>query len=183
MLLQPVEALPKGKEWNYEPKLDGWDMFAIHALNKTRLVSRHNTEYTNHKRFKDVQDQVFDAAHGLDVVFQGEIVGVVNGVHNLNTLWTPGAKIMYYIFDLLEVDGTSLVGKPWSVRHEMLETVFEPQPSIELCPSDIDGELMEYQARQLGMEGVVAKHHRGIYTQGRRTSRAVKYKFPEYRRE
>lgn len=182
MLLQPVEALPQGKEWNYEPKLDGWDMFAIHALGRTRLVSRHGTEYTNHRRFSDIQIQIPDAVNGLNTVLQGEIVGVVGGRHNLNTLWTPGAKIMYYVFDLLEADGISLVGEPWSVRHEALETIFQPQSNIELCPGDSDGDFIENEARRLGLEGVVAKHNKGIYTQGRRTSRAVKYKFPEYKR-
>lgn len=184
MLLQPVEALPQGKEWNYEPKLDGWDMFAVRALEKTRLISRHGTEYTDHKRFAVVKDQILEAATGLDVVFQGEMVGVMkDGRHNLHTLWTPGVKIVYYVFDLLEADGVSLVGKPWSVRHEILETIFQPQPNIELCPGDIDGELIENIARRLGLEGVVAKHNKGIYTQGRRTARAVKYKFPEYTRD
>lgn len=183
MLLQPVEALPQGKEWNYEPKLDGWDMFAYHALERTRLISRRGTDYTDSKRFSVVRDQVSDASNGLDVVFQGEMVGVVNGRHNLHTLWTPGAKIMYYVFDLLEADGISFVGEPWSTRHKALEGIFQPQPNIELCPGDVDGEFMERTARELGLEGVVAKHSRGIYTQGRRTSRAVKRKFPEYTRD
>lgn len=184
MLLQPVEALPKGKEWNYEPKLDGWDMFAYRALKKTRLISRRGIDYTDSKRFAIVRDQVEDAANGLDAVFQGEIVGVMkDGRHNLHTLWTPGVKIMYYVFDLLEVDGMPLVGKPWSVRHEALETIFQAQSNIELCPGDIDGELIENVAKELGLEGAVAKHNRGIYTQGMRTSRAVKHKFPDYTRK
>jgi ATP-dependent DNA ligase len=158
-------------------------MFAVHALKKTRLISRHGTEYTDSKRFAAVRDQIEDAASGLDVVFQGEIVGVIKGRHNLGTIWTPGAKIMYYIFDILEVDGVPLVGKQWSARNEILDTIFQPQSNVERCPSDIDGELIEPEARRLGLEGVVSKHHRGIYTQGRRTSRAVKYKFPEYTRD
>jgi len=183
MLLQSVEAVPTGPEWSHEPKLDGYDMFAAHAFKKTRLISRHGTEYTDSKRFGVVRDQIEDAVSGLNVVLQGELVGVVNGRHNLHTLWTPGAKIMYYVFDILEVEGTPLVGKRWSTRHEILETILEPQPNVELCPGDTDGELIENLARKLGLEGVVSKHHRGVYTQGRRTARAVKHKFPDYTRD
>jgi len=180
MLLQPIAELPRGEDWVYEPKLDGWRLLAYRSLAKVRLITRGQADYTDAKRFSPLKEQIPESMNGLDAVFDGEVVGVVNGKHNLNTLWTPRAKLIYYVFDILEVEGTSLVGKSWATRREALETIFQPQPNIELCPNTDDGDLMKENTERLRMEGVVAKHQRGIYTQGKRTQRAVKLKYADY---
>jgi bifunctional non-homologous end joining protein LigD len=183
MLLQPAAELPRGEDWVFEPKLDGWRLLAYHSLTKVRLITRDQADYTSSKRFLPIKEQIPDSMNGLDAVYDGELVGVVQGRHNLNTLWTPQAKLMYYVFDLLEVEGTSLVGKSWVTRHEMLETIFQPTSNIELCPNTNDGELMEEYTTRLGFEGVIGKHKHGIYTQGKRTQRAIKHKYPTYQRD
>jgi bifunctional non-homologous end joining protein LigD len=183
MLLQPVAEVPRGEDWVYEPKLDGWRMLAYHSLAKVRLITRGQTDYTDSKRFLPVKEQIPESMNGLSAVYDGEVVGVLNGKHNLNTLWTPQAKLVYYVFDILEVEGTPLVGKSWATRREVLETTFQPQPNIELCPNTDDDELMEEYTSRLGFEGVVGKHKRGIYTQSGRTQRAVKLKYPDYGKE
>jgi len=185
MLLQKTETLPEGKDWIYERKYDGWRFLAYHDADKdrSRLVSRGGNDYTAEKKFSIVAGQIAAAASYLDAVFDGEIVGEVEGKHNLRTLRVPEAKLVYYVFDLLDIDGIPLVGRRWSVRRAALEEIFQSQPNIKLAPYSDDKDKILKKAKKSGYEGVVAKNIRGVYTQDSRTHMALKYKSPEYRRE
>jgi bifunctional non-homologous end joining protein LigD len=185
MLLQKTEALPEGKEWIYERKYDGWRFLGYHdaETDRSRLISRGGNDYTAEKKFSIVAGQIAAAVSYLSAVVDGEIVGEVDGEHTLRTLRVPEAKLVYYVFDLLDIDGIPLVGRRWSVRRKALEEIFESQPNIKLAPYDNDKAKILKEAKESGYEGVVAKNSRGIYTQDQRTHKALKFKFSEYRRE
>ena len=92
-----------------------------------------------------------------------------------------GAEIPVSIsfYDLLWLDGRSLLKEPLSKRRELLEsTVLNPQsaianPQFVLAPVRPVGSALEIEAaflasRQRGNEGLIAKDPQSIYTPGRR---------------
>jgi bifunctional non-homologous end joining protein LigD len=183
MLLSPVktvEALPQGKDWVYERKYNGWRFLAYYddELDESRLISRGGNDYTDDKRFASVASQIGAAANYLSAVFDGELVRDFQGEQDLRTFHIRQAKLTYYVFDLLDIDGIPLVGMRWSARQAALDEIFQSQPNIKRARAYKDKNRIVKKARDLGHEGVVAKNVRGVYTQDQRTVMAVKYKIP-----
>jgi bifunctional non-homologous end joining protein LigD len=74
-----------------------------------------------------------------------------NGAHNA----------FLYAFDLLELDGRDLRGKPWDDRRELLAQLLTgADDGIRLCEhiEDADGAAVVFRAAcSMGLEGIVAK--------------------------
>jgi len=83
--------------------------------------------------------------------------------------------VSFYAFDVLHVDGASLVAAPYDERRARLAAL-APAERVLVPPSfdDIDGEQLLGVARQHGLEGVVAKRRAGRYEPGRRSPGWVK---------
>jgi bifunctional non-homologous end joining protein LigD len=78
-------------------------------------------------------------------------------------------KVDLMVFDLLEVDGSSLVSEGYDERRRRLaEVVPEDDGPIHVPPA-FDGDLEHALAasRELGLEGVMAKRHDSTYTTAR----------------
>ncbi len=74
----------------------------------------------------------------------------------------------YYIFDILYLDGRDLTGLPLSLRKEILMQVFMPHKYLGLSEwIQGDGKAFFGAARELGLEGVMAKSKSGPYRQKR----------------
>ncbi|WP_282456209.1 DNA polymerase ligase N-terminal domain-containing protein [Chitinophaga sedimenti] len=107
--------------WLYEIKWDGYRAVALCNKGKVELISRNN------KSFNDKFYPVFDAVSewGVNAVVDGEIC-VINdeGVSNFGRLqnWRSEAdgQLMYYVFDLLWLDGKDLTGLPLTERRALL---------------------------------------------------------------
>jgi bifunctional non-homologous end joining protein LigD len=73
MLLRPAQTLPRGDQWLYELKFDGFRGLAIKEGKKVRLYSRNGRDLS--KRFPPI----VEAVRGLQTrscVIDGEIVPV-----------------------------------------------------------------------------------------------------------
>ena len=81
----------------------------------------------------------------------------------------------FYAFDVLHLDGESLLGASYDDRRARLATL-APADRVLVPPSftDVDGDQMLAVARQHGLEGVVAKRRAGRYEPGRRSPGWVK---------
>jgi DNA ligase-1 len=80
--------------------------------------------------------------------------------------------VIYRAFDLLWLDGESLLRKPLTLRRAMLEQLSFP-PGLELTPiarvDSAEAIEAEFQAaRRRGNEGLIAKDGDSLYTPGRR---------------
>ena len=62
------------------------------------------------------------------------------------------------IFDLLGLDGTSLVERPYEERRSVLEQLDLDGPYWNVTETFEDGEALYRGVCELGLEGVVAKH-------------------------
>ena len=182
MLLRPTDVLPDGENWILEPKLNGYRALAYVTVERTRLRSRQGNNLAD--QFPEVVEQLPVALIGHAAVVDGEVVGFgQEGEHNLRTIRQRTSKMVYYIFDMLKLDGEPLVKNPWHERHRLLEASVAPQGHIEICPhySATSRDDLLVAAKDLALEGLVAKEINSRYWQDRRTKYWHKYKFNKHR--
>ena len=83
---------------------------------------------------------------------------------------------IYVVFDLLFNDGTTLTGKPFAERQEILAANLRPSASIVICDSYKRGTDLFNMMEQKGMEGIVAKEKDGLYHPGQKNKTWLKIK-------
>ncbi len=89
--------------------------------------------------------------------------------------------LRFFVFDIMYLNGMSLINKPLSERREILKKVLKPDVVLALNPqieTDQATEIREYHASQLseGLEGVLVKKTEGVYQPGRSGFNWVKLK-------
>ena len=85
--------------------------------------------------------------------------------------------LVYQAFDLLYLDGRSLLGVPLEDRKRLLQSVLRPHPRVRFA-AHVEGEGKAFYeaARAQGLEGVIAKLRRSPYEPGRRSTAWLKLK-------
>ena len=179
MAAQPVKALPEGKAWLYEPKLDGYRGLLLKEGRQIRILSR------NEKDLTPMYPGIAAAGLRLSVqqaVIDGEIVALAeDGRPSFQALQHrsshPRHLIVFYAFDLLHLDGRDLMGAPLLERRAQLPKVIGHDPTIRLS-RDLPGSTGEIvrALRAAGIEGVVAKRKDSTYQPGERSTAGVKLK-------
>ena len=95
-------------------------------------------------------------------------------------LWRSEAdgRLYYYLFDLLWLEGVSLMGLPLEERRATLKSIVPvDHPFLRVSESLKDeGKEAFSQARSLHLEGVMAKRSGSVYSMGRRTKDWLKIK-------
>ena len=171
-------TLPSGPDWTYEVKWDGYRAEVVKRGSTVALASRNLKNIT--KQFPSVA-AAGAALDATDAVVDGEIVALdaagrpsFQALHHAEL---EGLSIVFYAFDLLHVDGRDLTREPLESRRAALRKVVKGSPVLlsDALPGTAD-EIAQ-AVRQLGLEGVVAKRRRSIYTAGRRSDSWVKVRF------
>src|SRR5437899_97623 len=120
MLLLRTERLPEGSQWTYELKLDGYRALAIKTAGELQLRSRNNNDFNAH--YPAIVQAL--AAMPDETVVDGEVVALDDsGRPSFNTLQnygSAGAPVIYYIFDVLVLEGSNVTSEPLSRRRELL---------------------------------------------------------------
>src|ERR1700722_17296066 len=106
MLLLPSSELPDGEAWLYELKLDGYRAVAFKSGGAVHLRSRNDNDFNRkYPAIRKALDAIPD-----ETVIDGEIVATDElGRPSFNILQNYGASkapILYYVFDVLVLDGT-----------------------------------------------------------------------------
>ena len=84
---------------------------------------------------------------------------------------------VYEVFDLLHLDGRSLLDEPLEDRRRLLAEVLRPDPRVRLSEHVEAGGIAFFEAaRARGLEGIMAKDRRSPYVPGERTDRWLKVK-------
>ena len=87
------------------------------------------------------------------------------------------APLVYQAFDLLYLDGRSLLAVPLEERKRLLRRVLREHPRVRFAAHvDAAGRAFLKAAESKGLEGILAKHRRGRYEPGRRSSTWLKIK-------
>jgi bifunctional non-homologous end joining protein LigD len=173
--------------WIFEPKLDGFRAIAYNGKT-VRIISRRGSDLTRY--FKDLSENLKTIK--VETVLDGEITAVsTDGRPCFECLQqhigmkTEGPTghvpwpyaIIYYIFDVLYLDGYDLTTVPLIERKKVLSHLIIKTGSFQLVDFfENGGKLVFEKAIEQGFEGVVAKRKDSIYELGKRTNTWLKAK-------
>lgn len=137
-----------------ELKLDGYRSIAFKTAGKVHLRSRNDKDFSQNypaivKALVDLPDET---------VIDGEIVALdesgrpsFNALQNYGSATTP---LVYYVFDLMVLEGVQLLREPLSRRRELLQHKVLPQlsPPIKYS-SELDSDLADLirSVKRLGL--------------------------------
>jgi bifunctional non-homologous end joining protein LigD len=166
-----VTDVPKGQGWSYELKYDGYRILAMKSGTDVRLASRNHQDWT--VEFAAVAADVAKLAIPAGVL-DGEVCALdANGRPSFQLLQNRarGARLAYFVFDLLHADGEDLRALPLEERRRRLAAVVpsrESMSSVLLSSAvETDGATVLRTACANGFEGVVAKELGSRYAPGR----------------
>lgn len=168
------EHAPEGDDWLSEVKFDGYRVLCRIDDGKVRLFTRSGNDWTN--KWKSIAD----AAATLPVEqawLDGELVAInetgairfqalQNAMHRGNS-----AKLVYYVFDLVFLDGRDYGAQPLRERKQALKKILATQkPNAPIRYNDhfaggAKG-IFEYACSH-GLEGIIAKRADAPYVQSR----------------
>ncbi len=165
-------------EWHFEIKWDGYRAVAAVQGGGLSLTSRNGLDLT--ARYPELRELV-DALDGRDAVLDGEVVVLDDqGRSRFELLQNHGrgGDAHYMAFDLLRLDGESLLDLPWLERRGRLEQLMPDDHAHVHVPPTLgtDRDSAVATSQDLGLEGVVAKAAQSRYEPGRRSSSWVKLK-------
>jgi bifunctional non-homologous end joining protein LigD len=178
-----VRELPTGPDWVYEVKFDGYRALALKEGARVRLISRNGNDLTS--RYGAVAEALRKMG-AKEAALDGEVVAVDSQGRSqfqlLQAYQTPGAQrppLLYYAFDLLNLEGKDLTRLPLSERKSLLEGLLEGAPDTIRFSASFPAEpgpLVE-EMQKRGLEGLIAKRVQSQYETGRRSGSWVKFKW------
>ncbi len=167
-------AAPSGAGWLHEVKFDGYRIQARLDHGEVRLLTRKGLDWAH--RFPNVAAAVakLPAATAL---LDGELIvedeGGISSFSALQTNLKAGRRdrFVYFVFDLLHLDGTDLTPLPLTERKAALARLLgrtRRSGPIRLSEHfDDEGSLVLRRACQLKLEGIVSKRSDAPYVSGR----------------
>ncbi len=176
-----VDEPPKHGDWIYELKFDGFRAIGVKIDKKVSLISRN--EKTLDARFPEI----VNAMKNLPVrecVIDGEIVALDeegrSSFQLLQALEMESRKspLRFYVFDLLQLDGKSLLQLPLEDRKQLLAKLCESVGDPIRYSGEIGGDAKSLLAevKRRGLEGLIGKQRKSVYEPGRRSGAWIKLK-------
>ncbi|HUH71367.1 MAG TPA: ATP-dependent DNA ligase [Mycobacterium sp.] len=170
-------AAMKASQWAFEGKWDGYRLLIEADHGNLRLRSRSGRDVT--KEYPELRSLAGDLADH-HVVLDGELVALdKSGVPSFNEMQNRNraTRVEYWAFDLLYLDGRSLLRARHHDRRKLLETLASASNLIvpDLVPGEDGAQALAYSLKH-GWEGVVAKRRDSSYQPGRRSASWVKDK-------
>jgi bifunctional non-homologous end joining protein LigD len=168
------EKPPSGPEWLHEIKFDGYRLEARLDDGKVRLLTRRQQNWTD--RFKPVAAAVA-ALPAESALLDGEVVVEdERGVSSFSLLQTDlkdgrEDRFVYYVFDLLALDGRDLSQEPLMERKAALTRLLQGAggPGVIRFTDHFNerGSLILQKACEMGLEGIISKRRNAPYRSGR----------------
>src|SRR3954454_2630012 len=176
MLAALVEKPPPADGWIAEVKLDGFRALARLSDGEVELWSRRGNDLT--ARFKPVADDLGRGLRSPNAVVDGEVVAVgPDGKPSFSLLQTSEGRLLYYVFDLLELDGESWCDRPLSERRARLrELVDATSKTVRFSDAFPDPAALLDVAREHELKGIICKRCASRYLPGKRTRDWLKIK-------
>jgi bifunctional non-homologous end joining protein LigD len=173
-----------GPDWLFEVKWDGFRVEAVVEDGTVRLWTRGRQDAAGYFGPFLSPPTWLDTA---DAVLDGEVIAIdVHGEPDFALLQAQirrhgaaptGGQVVYQVFDLLEVDGVSLLDVPLEERKARLKAVLRDDPRIRYSDHVIgDGIAFFEVARVRRLEGIVAKRRASAYEPGKRGGNWLKIK-------
>ena len=188
-------------DWLYEIKLDGYRVEAVVSPKGVRLWTRNRIDAATY--FPDLVGPS-DWITAREAVVDGEVVALdpegrpdfsllqdrtgLRGLEGATGRRSPegprltaderrAIPLAYMVFDLLHLDGSSLLDVPLEERKRLLRRVIRPHPVVRYAAHVVgEGEAFVRAAADRGLEGVVAKRRASHYEPGKRSRDWLKIK-------
>ena len=167
---------PKGDEWLFEVKWDGVRAIAFVEQEEVRLQSRSGLRCE--RQYPELA-VIHHHIAARQAVLDGEIAvldekgvsrfhliqsRIANTDPNTIAHLVRSTPVVYFVFDLLYLDGYDLRGVALAQRRELLEAVVTPGPVLRISEAFPGaGDAMLEAARETGLEGILAKHASSTY--------------------
>lgn len=164
------------EKWIYEIKWDGYR--AISFLNQGNVQIRSRNDLP--MDFPAIEDEL-KKIPGRAILDGEAVVLDGNGLPSFqlmqNYIKSQKGDLVYYVFDILHLNGHNLTGLPLLERKNILKQIIPDLKTIKFVDhvQGIGKEFYE-RARQAGLEGIVAKKTDSVYQQGKRSLDWVKIK-------
>lgn len=176
-----LEEPPPAGNWVYELKFDGIRAIAVKDGAKVNLISRNGNELRT--RFPEIAAAIKEMPFN-ECVIDGEIVALDeqgrSSFQLLQALEMEGRKapVRFYVFDLLQLEGKSLLRLPLTQRKEVLARICENLPDPIRFSGELGGDAKALLAevKRRGLEGIIGKQRDSIYEPGRRSGAWIKLK-------
>jgi bifunctional non-homologous end joining protein LigD len=179
--VEPMKATladkpPRGDDWLFEVKWDGVRAIAFIDHEELRLQSR--TGIRCERQYPELA-VIPHQVDGQQAVLDGEIAvlddkgvsrfhliqpRIANTDPNSIAHLVRSTPVVYFVFDLLYLDGYDVRGVPLSERRKLLEEIVEPNGVLRISDAFPGaGEELLVAAREHGLEGILAKHASSVY--------------------
>ena len=165
-LTQLVAAAPNGDQWLHEIKFDSYRMHARLDRGAVKLLTRTGLDWTH--KYPAIAAAVSSIV-AREAYLDGELCGVgPDGITSFSMIQLASdsgnaAALVFFLFDLLYVDGEDLMARPLAA---LLSNV---PSSLHYCDHQIGhGREFHKQACAMSLEGIVSKRADAPYTPGNR---------------
>jgi bifunctional non-homologous end joining protein LigD len=178
MLATLVDAAFDRDDWLFEIKWDGYRAMAEVNGNKVDVYSRNLISFND--RYPAIREALKEL--GMKAVLDGEIVCVdENGMASFQLLQqhqrTGEGTLIYYVFDILYLDGYDLTELPLWRRKEILQQALPEHDTIRYSDHVEENGIDLYEAAQRqGLEGIIAKNMNSPYRIDARSKEWLKIK-------
>ena len=171
-----VAEAPAGDGWLHEIKLDGYRVLCRLDHGTPRLFTRRGADWTSH--FPTLVGPVAEVPADT-ALLDGEVVYVKDDGHTsflklasaLQGGTDPEGRVVYYVFDLLHLNGYDLTRAPLWARKQALERLLAgfPAGARVRYVEHVKGRGDEFfrQACGFALEGSIAKRASAPYRPGR----------------
>ncbi len=170
-----VQKLKK-KQWAFEGKWDGYRVLVDADHGKLIVWSRRGRDVSDeYPQFEALAADLADH----HVILDGEAVALdANGVPSFSEMQNRArsTRVEFWAFDILHLDGRSLLRAKYADRRRLLEALGEGGGVIVPPALAGDGSEALEHARKQRWEGVIAKKRDSTYQPGRRSSSWIKDK-------
>ncbi len=173
-----VERAPEGHDWLHEIKLDGYRMHARFDARRVQILTRRGNDWT--EKYPAIAKSIA-ALPAHNAYLDGELCGVLpdgRTAFNLiqNATDTGEGSLVFFLFDLLFLDGENLTALPLVERKTRLASLLNGMPNSLRYSDHQIGHGPEFHrlACKHGLEGIVSKRTNGRYEPGRRTWLKIK---------
>ncbi|MBE7438595.1 MAG: hypothetical protein HS115_09090 [Spirochaetales bacterium] len=180
MLADATDVVPVGERFLYELKWDGIRAIFTLEEGQIRIFSRNGHEIT--ESFPELLRP--DDLRATTAVLDGEIVVLDDlgrpvfekVIKRMRKSSAAKEKAVCYFFDLLYLDGRSVINDPLELRREWLADLLRDRQTMRLSEVLDDGQALFAAVKSSGLEGIVAKDRSSRYTPGERSASWLKVK-------
>jgi ATP dependent DNA ligase domain len=140
-LTQLVDAAPEGDQWLHEIKFDGYRMHARLDRGTVKLLTRTGLDWTH--KYPPIAAAVASLG-ARQAYLDGELCGVFpDGITSFGMIQAASdagdaAGLVFFIFDLLHLDGDDVGARPLIERKALLATLLAgvaPPPALQRLPA------------------------------------------------